>query len=317
MCNVFGKPRLLIGPLAAAFLCVASAFGAGTAHPGTVNYLEGKVELNGSVLPASAAGSADVEQNQVLRTENGKAEMLLTPGVFLRVGDHSAVRMISPSLTDTSVQLLNGNALIEVTEIFPQNHLRVVDADASAQLLKKGIYQFDATQPRIAVYDGKAVVESQEGDVTVTKGKELALASGPLKPQKFDRKKAEEQDGLYQWSSLRSEYLAEASWDSARTIIVDSGPWWGGGWYWSPYWGMYSFLPANGFLYSPFGFGFYSPWAAWRTPLHGGRSWGHAAGGRGTVIEPHRGAFVEPRMGGHSFTGGFGGGRIGGGFPHR
>jgi hypothetical protein len=334
MRNLWKKPRWLIG-LAAAACFVTGAQGAETAYPGMVNYVEGQVSVNGSQITPHSVGSTDVGQQQVLETGNGKAEMLLTPGVFLRVGDNSAVRMLNPGLTDTRVQVLKGDALVEVTDLMPQNHLRVIDDDTTIDLLKNGVYGFNGTNPEVAVFDGKAAIEGS--NVTLKKGKELALNAGQLKPQKFDVKKAEQQDDLYQWSSLRSEYLAEASWDSARTIVVGGYPWWGTGWYWNPYWDMYSFLPGDGFLYSPFGWGFYSPWAVWRAPIYGGYWGGRAAvpvqhGRFGAVprggVMPHRGAFVDRPMGSLApnagirdfggFHGGFGGGfgRMGGG-PRR
>lgn len=333
MRNHWTTPRWLVGLAAAAGLAFG-AQGAGTGYPGIVNYVEGQVEVNGASVTPHSAGSADVGHNQVLQTENGKAEVLLTPGVFLRVGDNSAIRMLDPSLTNTRVQVLNGNALVEVTELFHQNHLQVVDDDSATTLLKKGVYEFNATNPQLTVFDGKAEVQTEGSHLKAGKGKEVLLAEGPLQEKKFDHKEAEQSDGLFQWSSLRSEYLAEASWDSARTIVVDNYPWWGAGWYWNPYWDMYSFIPADGFLFSPFGWGFYSPWAVWRAPgFYGGGIWGHRAvvvphGRYGAIpragVMPRRGFAAEPpAMGrlapnaGFRGMGGFGGmGRMGGG-PRR
>src|ERR1700676_1018152 len=61
--------------------------------PGTVNYIEGQVSMDGRRV--TDAGRARLEPNGVLETASGKAELLLTPGVFLRIGDNSAVRMVS------------------------------------------------------------------------------------------------------------------------------------------------------------------------------------------------------------------------------
>ncbi|MDE3166110.1 MAG: hypothetical protein KGN36_09910, partial [Acidobacteriota bacterium] len=73
------------------------------ARPGAVNYAEGSVTLAGQTIGAQQIGKAEVQPGQVLETGQGKAEMLLTPGVMMRLGDNSAVRMISPNLTDTRV----------------------------------------------------------------------------------------------------------------------------------------------------------------------------------------------------------------------
>ena len=92
---------------------------ANSALPGTLNYVEGQASLNARALDSKSVGSAELQPGQSLTTEKGKAEILLTPGVFLRVGNNSSVRMISPSLTDTEVGVTQGQAMIEVAEIHP------------------------------------------------------------------------------------------------------------------------------------------------------------------------------------------------------
>ena len=39
------------------------------------------------------------------------------------------------------------------------------------------------------------------------------------------------------------------------------------GWYWDPWLGAYTFVPAGGVFYGPFGWGFYSPIAVYRSPF--------------------------------------------------
>lgn len=85
--------------------------------------------------------------------------MLLPPGVFLRVGNNSSVKMISPSLTDTEVEVDQGHAMIEVAEIHPENSIRVDEDGTSTQLLKTGLYDFNRSQKQLRVFDGKALVE--------------------------------------------------------------------------------------------------------------------------------------------------------------
>jgi hypothetical protein len=94
---------------------VASA--AVSPYPGSLNYIEGDVSLNGSALQPSAVGQSIVQEGQVLATAHGRAEFLLTPGVFLRLDHDSAVRMESPSLTDTRVRLVRGSAMVEAAGI--------------------------------------------------------------------------------------------------------------------------------------------------------------------------------------------------------
>src|SRR5271168_2128105 len=77
-------------------------------QPGVVNYSEGQASIGGEPLNYNSAGSVKLSPGQALTTENGKVEMLLTPGVFLRVGPNSAVRMISPALENTVLSVDKG-----------------------------------------------------------------------------------------------------------------------------------------------------------------------------------------------------------------
>ena len=83
----------------------APAFAANSAHPGTVNYVEGAAFIEGKQLNEKSVGTADLDIGEVLSTAAGKAEILLTPGVFLRVDENSAVKMISPDITPTQAVL--------------------------------------------------------------------------------------------------------------------------------------------------------------------------------------------------------------------
>lgn len=243
-----------------------------TAVPGTLNYVEGQATIGAETVNSKSIGSAQLEAGQTLTTENGKAEILLTPGVFLRLGSNSEVKMVSPSITNTNLELEKGQAFVEVDEIHPQNDITVSAEGSTTTLLKTGLYDFNLPQSELQVFDGKASVTENDQHTTVKGGHELSLdANGPLKAQKFDKKQYEESD-LYRWSSLRSSYLAEANVNAAGLYAVNGyGPWgpgwWGAGWYWDPWFSAFTFVPGDGIFYSPFGWGFYSPWLAYRAPL--------------------------------------------------
>jgi hypothetical protein len=256
MFSLWKGPAKLLGGLLLTGL-ISPLLAANTPVPGAVNYIEGQVSINGDQLSSKSVGSAEVDRNQVITTDQGKVELLLTPGVFLRLGDNSSLRMVSPSLTDTQVELQRGEAMLEVDQLYRENSIRLLEDGASAQILKKGVYEFNADQQRVAVYDGQAQVAKEDQSLKLKKGKQTKLGER-LRATKFDRSY---EDPLYAWSSLRSQYVAEGSAQYASAIYVNSGPWWGPGWYWNPYWSMYGFIPGAGILYSPFGWGFYSPWA--------------------------------------------------------
>ena len=89
------------------------------ARPGTVNYIEGQVDVNGAPLSAKQDGQTTLQMNQSLDTQVGKAEILLSPGVFLRVGNHSEIRMVSDELVNPTVELVHGEAMIEADPPLP------------------------------------------------------------------------------------------------------------------------------------------------------------------------------------------------------
>src|SRR5437879_1614790 len=98
-----------------------------TALPGTLNFTEGQASIETQPLTSKSVGSADLQTGQTLTTQNGRVEVLLTPGVFLRLDNNSAVKMISSSLTNTQLELDRGRAEIEVAEIHKQNNIQVND----------------------------------------------------------------------------------------------------------------------------------------------------------------------------------------------
>src|SRR5579871_4181154 len=180
------RPRLtkLFGLVVAALLCTA-AWGAAPPQPGTINYIEGQASIDGRVLNDTSVGSVKLDADQSLSTESGRVEILLTPGVFLRIGNNSVAQMISPGLANTVLTLQHGRALVEVADILPENNVVINEGAASTRLLKAGLYDFDADHGVIRVYDGKAAVQTSGRQLDVKGGHQLNLnETGKLKAQK-------------------------------------------------------------------------------------------------------------------------------------
>ena len=269
--------QFALATLVVAILALPSAADthSNTAVPGTLNYVEGQVDLGSQALDSKSVGSVQVSPGQSINTNNGKAEILLTPGVFLRLGPNSSIEMVSPSLTSTQLTLNQGEALVEVDEIHPENDIRITENGTSTRLEKTGLYDFDDDHNTVRVFNGMAMVRDNDRDVKVKGGHELVLGNGAkAKARKFDKSAMQATD-LYRWSSLRSDYLADANVNAARIYYTNGwyGPGWiGAGWYWSPWYSAYTFIPGDGIFYNPFGWGFYSPFWAYRAPLfYGGR----------------------------------------------
>jgi hypothetical protein len=258
--------------------------------PGTINYVEGQAELNGQPLTSSSAGYTVAQPNSTIDTQAGYVELLLTPGAFLRIGHNSEVVTQSLGLADIRLQVLHGSAMIEAAALVKGTTLQVNVGPATTQVEKRGLYDFDANQQAVKVLDGKAKVLQASQVKTIDKDHEILLNDNPkLKSQDFDKKIAQA-DPLYVWSSARSQQEAQENVKLASTIVVNGG-WYGPGWYWDPFWSGYAFIPGAGYLYSPFGWGFYSPAFVYAAPIYRGY-YGRGLYGRAYYGHPWHGGGI-------------------------
>lgn len=271
--------------------------------PGTINYIEGQVMLNGQPLSPGAAGYTVAQANQTLQTQAGFVEVLLTPGAFLRIGHNSEVVLQSLGLANLQLQVVHGSAMIEVADLVKGTTMQITMNGATTEVEKRGLYEFDANQQLVRVLDGRAKVLRTSQVKILDKGDQVVLTSEKLKSHGFDKQVAEA-DPLFVWSRARSQAEAQANVAVASNVAVYGG-WYGPGWYWDPFWAEYAFLPGAGLLYSPFGWGFYSPGFVYAAPFyHGfyGGLYGHV--GVSAAVHGYAGGFHG------GFAGGFhGGGR--------
>jgi hypothetical protein len=324
-------PRSKIFLLLSLATLFAPAYGqsANQARPGTLNYVEGQASIDGRQVSPQSVGSTELQPGQYLATADGKAEILLTPGVFLRLDNNSTVKMIKPDLTHTEVSLERGRASVEADQLLPQNLILIDQKNGQTQLLKNGLYEFNAENNMVRTFDGKAAVfpgndmQSDVKPIDVKGGHQFALNGEPAKPQGFDKNHS--QDDLYKWSSLRSQYLGEANVDLAAQYAGYGGAF-NPGWYWDSSLYAYDWLPGGWDpFFSPFGFGFYSPYYLYGGGFVYGRGfYGRGYGYRGGYgfSGVHGGGFHGGAVGGHAVGGGggFGGGGFhggGGGGGHR
>jgi hypothetical protein len=225
-----------------------------SAHSGLLNKVEGQVNLEGKSIEPKFGEFPEMKNGQTLATEDGRAEVLLTPGAFLRVNENSSFQMINNKLADTRVKVLTGTVLLELAEILPQNGITLLYGDASITILKKGLYRIDCEPTaRLRVYDGEAQVTSGDDSLTAKRGREVALGA-VLSASNFDPKVTDE---FYRWASRRSEDVAQANVSSAKAANGFTSS----SWNYNPWFGLYTYIPYNGIYWSPFGYGYYSPYA--------------------------------------------------------
>ena len=203
---------LTVGCLALAG--VSSAQQVISAKSGLVNYVQGDVRLDGKPVEVKIGNFPTVGRQSELRTDEGRAEVLLGPGVFLRLGENSAFKMTSDRLSDTRVDFVEGSMIVQAADLSKDESVAITHKGAVISLTKNGVYRMDSDPARLMVYDGEARVE-QNGQSQVVKRSKQLLLNGVSMAEKFDNKTG---DSLYRWARRRDGDLAVANISAARSV---------------------------------------------------------------------------------------------------
>lgn len=252
-----------------AALSAIGAFGQSviSAKAGVIHYVEGDatVRTGKEVTPVEVRTGGrynDLKEGQELATTEGRAEVLLSPGVFLRMGEASSLKMISSRLVDTRLDLQKGVALVEVAELAKEHSVTLLVKDAAVSFSKTALVRLDA-ETGIRVYKGEVQVTTGNTPQILREGREMQFTAGN-QVVKFDSKQG---DSLYRWANRRAEYISMANIASAnmaqksgnRSMLMSSFPQ-SGGWFYNSYFGMMTYLPyGNGYFRSPFGYSYFGP----------------------------------------------------------
>jgi len=172
---------------------------------GIVYFLEGAVYLDDQPLESHPGRFSSVPPGAELRTAEGRAEVLLTPGVFVRIGESSTIRMIANKLSDTRVELLTGSALVDSAEPSPNTSVTFVYKKWSVHFLERGAYRIDSDPPRLWVLQGRAEVlaDTHEGAIAVGEGMDLPLAPVLVPERSIDQPR----DALSSWAEGRQQAI--------------------------------------------------------------------------------------------------------------
>ncbi len=237
-----------------------------SARAGGINLVQGSVAVartdgtGGTLIRGDKLDIGD----RAATGSSDRAEVLLNPGSYMRVGPNSDFEFGSTSLDDLQVKLMKGEAIFEV---FATEDFRVTVATPAGRisLIDSGIYRVNVRNDgvaSVAVTEGKALLGDSKG--TVVKSGRVGSIGNSVAIAKFDRGKRDEMD---EWSRSRSKDLAKAtaslkqkdirgplisSFNSGRWGMYDSF----GLWIYNSSFGAYSFLPFGNRWYSPYGFGF-------------------------------------------------------------
>jgi hypothetical protein len=249
-----------------------------SAKSGVVSYVMGKVTVDGNAVEPSETKVTEIKENAVLRTEEGRAEVLLTLGTILRSGENSSFKMISNRLIDTRLEFLSGSHIVEVDEVQKDNNLTILAKDATVVINKKGLYRFDVEQSQIKVYEGVLGVQMNGQNLLLGSGKMIAMSGATASVEKFNR---EDTDSLDHWAKVRAERVAMANASSAKQVhdygcsssnfAAATNPTMGSpcynpcnSWRYNPWYGIVTYIPCGNNIYSPYGYRYWSPYNVMR-----------------------------------------------------
>jgi len=233
-----------------------------SAKAGGVNYTEGRVVIarhegkSGQLMKGD-----DIQIGDTVATgTDGRAEILLNPGSYMRVDTETEFSFLSTALDDLKLKLNSGSAIFEVIadddfKVSVQTPKTLVD------LTRSGVYRIDVTADggaKVSVTKGAAFVGNEKAQVKA--GRFATVGDGAAAIAKFDR---DERDSLDTWSRDRAKELTKINSGLQRTALRNSllSSFGQNGWNMYDSFGLWIFDPfRTSWCFMPFGYGWGSPY---------------------------------------------------------
>jgi hypothetical protein len=271
-----GSPGTASGPL-------ATAKGSGSvgndalvtqdvvsARAGGINAADGDVTFKRGQddWKAILVGDQMKSGDHVRTGPESRAEILLTPGSYLRLAANTEVSLDNTALDQLKVSLLQGSVIVEAAAFdkLYRKLATISTPEAQISIDHRGVYRFNVNAgfETVEVEKGKLSVNGKE----IAQGKKVSFDSSAPQVQSLGSNST---DWFDQWSQQRAESLFQANsslqsptatapsvYGSPFSAFYGSplggyGPFygglsaWGGGcggsWYFNPFFGGYTYLP--------------------------------------------------------------------------
>lgn len=185
-----------------------------SARSGMVHFTEGQVFVDDHPLDRKSGSFPSIKEGSTLRTERGRAEIVLTPGAFLRLDENSSIRMVSTELADTRLVFAGGSSILDLTDGAKANDaITITYKDVQVKFPKRGVYRLDADTGVLQVYSGEAQV-TYDGQQTRVDPSHLYFCWLGLQTNKLGNGT---EDEFYDWASDRSQTITEENQLAAQT----------------------------------------------------------------------------------------------------
>jgi FecR protein len=307
-----------------------------SAKAGGINAITGEATVH------SRGGSAwqqlmitdDLNSGDRVRTPyDGRVEILLNPGSYLRLGGNSEVELLDNSLANLEVRLLRGTAIVEATGADGlELNIGISTPHTRLAIVRQGLYRLnvvpeDATE--LIVRKGRVILS--DSHTKVKGGNKVVFSATNVSVAKLNDQEKKVKDDVEVWSKDRAKTLAQANNRITNGMLTSALTSYSGFnypfssrglgvWFFNARSGCYTFLPFYYGWGSPYGSSYstsiyYPPAYTGSTTYHpsaGGSGGGQAYPGGGGTSGGGRPAAPTPPS-----SGGFGNGGNSGGIGGR
>ena len=249
----------------------------------------------------------DLNSGDRVRTAyDGRVEILLNPGSYLRLGGNSEVELLDNSLANLEVRLLRGTAIVEATGADGlELNIGISTPHTRLAIVRQGLYRLnvvpeDATE--LIVRKGRVILSDSQ--TKVKGGNKVVFSATNVSVAKLTNEEKKNKDQVETWSKDRAETLAKANRKISDRMLTSAfasyrdpfNPRSFGLWFFNARLGCYTFLPYYYGLGSPYG-GSYSTaiyYTAFGPRSYGNSGWypqgnGATGGGNGGQSAPSSG----------------------------
>jgi FecR-like protein len=241
-----------------------------SAKAGGINAITGRATVysRGNAEWQQLSITDDLNAGDRVRTDfDGRVEILLNPGSYLRVGGNSEVELLDNTLENLEVRLLRGTAIVEATGADGlELNISISTPHTKLAIVRQGLYRLsvipgDATE--LIVRKGRVILS--DSHTKVKGGNKVVFSANNVSVAKLtkEEKKVKDKEEVDVWSKERAETLAKANrrindrmLNSAFASFIDNDPFSRsrlGFWFFNSHARCYTFLPFYYGWRSPYG----------------------------------------------------------------
>jgi uncharacterized membrane protein YgcG len=189
-----------------------------SAKAGGINAITGQASVHGRGESdwQQLAITDDLDAGDRVRTANdGRVEILLNPGSYLRLGGDSEVELSNNSLENLEVRLLRGTAIVEATGADDLDlNINISTPHTRLAIVRHGLYRLNVVPENateLIVRKGRVILS--DSHTKVKEGNKVVFNATNVSVAKLtkEEKKTSDAEDVAVWSKERGKMLAKAN----------------------------------------------------------------------------------------------------------